>query len=300
VANFDGGQISSDAGALLLKHVNDATGMIGKFAQCFQDHRAPALIEHRLEELLGQRVFGIALGYEDLNDHDELRKDPLLATLVGKLDPTGKTRRRSQDQGIPLAGKSTLNRLELTPEGANAENRYKKITWDTDRIDALLVEHFLNSYTEPPEEIVLDADPTDDRVHGNQEGKFFHGFYGDYCYLPLYIFCQDHLLASRLRPSNIDASEGTVEELKPIVVAIRERWPQTRIILRADSGFARQEIFSWCEHKGVFYVTGLARNSRLQRTIESELEQARLGYLQTGKTARIKRNIELAAVQLVT
>jgi len=193
----------------------------------------------------------LALGYEDLNDHDTLRHDPLLATAIDVVDPTGMSRKRERDKGIPLAGKSTLNRLELTPEGVSDEERYKKIEAVPSRIEHLLVEHFLDSHKEPPDEIILDLDATDDPLHGKQEGRFFHGYYGHYCYLPLYIFCDDFLLCAKLRPSNIDGAAGAVEEVACIVDQIRERWPAVRIILRADSGFAREPLMVWAEESGV-------------------------------------------------
>src|SRR5712691_7119642 len=198
-------------------------------------------------ELVARRVYGLALGYEDLNDHDELRADPLLATLVGKKDPTGADRVRARDVGKALAGKSTLNRLELTTQDAGPESRYKKIVVNGAAVDRLLVEVFVQAHARPPERLVLDLDATDDPVHGRQEGRFFHGYYGCYCYLPLYIFCGEHLLCARLRPSDRDASAGAVEEVQRIVEQVRARWPQVRIILRADSGFAREAIMAWCE-----------------------------------------------------
>src|SRR3954470_7772641 len=236
LADFDGGAISSDGGALLLRETEARTGIIRQFAACFTDHRNTDLVEHPVEHLLAQRVYGLALGYEDLNDHDDLRTDPLLATVVGKGDPSGKTRRRQRDRGKPLAGKSTLNRLELTPVGAGKASRYKKITCRTRDVERLFVALFLQAHPRPPERIVLDLDATDDPIHGHQLGRFFHGSYQGYCYLPLYIFCGDHLLCARLRPSDIDASAGTVKQLERIVAQIRQAWPQVKIVIRADSG----------------------------------------------------------------
>jgi len=234
VGAFDGGTITSDAGGLLLREVERRTGIIRQFAACFLDHRDPELIEHRVEELVGQRVYALALGYEDLNDHDRLRLDPLLATLVGKEDPTGQDRRRERDRGKPLAGKSTLNRLELSPVGADEQSRYKKIPADTKRIERLFVEFFLQAHPQPPERIVLDLDATDDPVHGEQLGRFFHGYYREYCYLPLYIFCGHELLGGWLRPSDIDASAGALKRVAAIVQRLREVWPQVKIVLRCD------------------------------------------------------------------
>ena len=276
LADFDGGDISSDGGALLLRETERLTGIIRQFAACFTDHRNPDLIEHTVEELIAQRVYALALGYEDLNDHDDLRRDPLLATVVGKADPTGKTRRRQRDRGKALAGKSTLNRLELTPVGADEDSRYKKIACRTHDVERLFVTLFLQAHSRPPERIVLDLDATDDPIHGHQLGRFFHGYYKDYCYLPLYIFCGDHLLCARLRPADIDACAGSVKHLKRIVAQIREAWPEVKIAIRADSGFCREAIMAWCEANGVDYVLGLAQNTRLKAAIAAELEQARV------------------------
>jgi len=288
VGRFDGGNITSDAGGLLLREVERRCGIIRGFASCFEDLRDPDLIEHSVAELVGQRVYGLALGYEDLNDHDELRSDPMLAVLVGKKDPEGQDRLRTQDKGKALAGKSTLNRLELTPaDPTPAEQRYKKIIMKTEAIDRLFVDVFLQAHEEAPEEIILDVDATDDPLHGNQEGRFFHGYYMNYCYLPLYIFCGEHLLCARLRPSNIDASTGTVEELQGIVARIRTAWPQVRITVRGDSGFCRDEIMAWCEANAIDYVFGFAKNERLKAIIAVELQQAQLLYEQTQKPARV-------------
>jgi DDE family transposase len=250
-------------------------------------HGPSGPIEHSVLELVGQRVYGLALGYEDLNDHDELRRDPLLATLVGKVDPTGAHRLRERDAGKALAGKSTLNRLELTTADASSASRYKKIVIDGTAVDRLFVNVFLHAFREVPRQIVLDLDATDDPLHGNQEGRFFHGFYGNYCYLPLYIFCGEFLLCARLRRSNIDASSGTVDELQRIVTQIRAAWPRVQIIIRADSGFAREEIMAWCEAQAVDYVLGLAKNTRLKRALSKELREAKREHAQTGAPARV-------------
>lgn len=290
VGAFDGGAITSDGGGLLLREVEARCSIIGQFSECFTDYRDPGLIEHTVKELLGQRVYGIALGYEDLNDHDDLRFDPLLATLVGKSDPSGQNRVRGRDKGKPLAGKSTLNRLELTTPEADSSSRYKKIFLDPDKVDRSMVEIFIRSYKKSPESITLDLDATDDPVHGNQEGRFFHGYYKSYCYLPLYIFSGDHLLCARLRSSNIDASEGSVDELDRIVKQIRAAWPQVKITIRGDSGFCREDIMNWCEAKDVHYVLGLAKNSRLKKAIENELALAKKKYGETGRAARVFKN----------
>jgi hypothetical protein len=284
VASFDGGTLSSDGGVLLIAEVDRRLGLLEQFAACFKDHRNPALVEHSLEELVRQRVFGLALGYEDLNDHDELRTDPLLAAGVGKADPTGSDRRQEQDRGKPLAGKSTLNRLEW---GTVKQDRYRRISLDTGAVDRFFVDVFLAAHQQAPTEIVLDLDATDDPLHGEQEGRFFHGYYGGYCYLPLYIFCGSHLLCARLRPANVDAAFGAVDELERIVARVRQRWPEVRIIVRGDSGFAREELMSWCESHSVDFVFGLARNSRLQRALGGELTQARALFEESGKAARV-------------
>ena len=289
VARFDGGQITSDAGGLLLREVARRTGIVAGFAACFTDHRSADRIEHSVAELVAQRVYGLALGYEDLNDHDHLRADSILAVLAGKPDPEGHDRRMERDQGKPLAGKSTLNRLELTKANVGQQERYCKIGMDTDAIDRLLVDIFLEAHATPPEEIVLDLDATDNPLYGHQEGRFFHGYYGHYCYLPLYIFCGEHLLCARLRSSNIDASAGSLEEVKLIVKQIRESWPEVRIILRADSGFCRDEIMKWCEEAGnkVDYIFGLARNQRLRKLIDAEMVQAAAEHGKTNQAARV-------------
>src|SRR3954452_1053334 len=286
LADFDGGAISSDGGALLLRETEARTGIIRQFAACFTDHRNTDLVEHPVEHLLAQRVYGLALGYEDLNDHDDLRTDPLLATVVGKDDPSGKTRRRQRDRGKPLAGKGTLNRLELTPVAAAQAARYKKVVCRTQDVEALFVTLFLQAHSRPPERIVLDRDATDDPIHGHQLGRFFHGYYKGYCYLPLYIFCGDHLLLARLRPSDIDAAAGSVKHLERIVAQIREAWPEVEIAIRADSGFCREAIMAWCEANGVDYVLGLAQNTRLKAMITAEAEQARLEFERTKEASR--------------
>ncbi len=292
VAEFDGGCITSDAGAILLREVEQRTGIIRRFADCFVDHRDPELIEHRVEELLSQRVGALALGYEDLVDHDTLRHDPLLALFVGKADLTGADRPRQRDQGKPLAGKSTLNRLELTPPGADADSRYKKIVAKCSSIEDVFVEIFLDAYPKAPKRIVLDLDATDDPIHGGQLGRFFHGYYGGYCFLPLYIFCGEHLLCAMLRPSDIDAPAGAVTQLQRIVAAIRRRWPKTRIAIRADSGFCRDELMNWCESNEVGFVLGLAKNRRLVGAIADELRQAKAQFEKTGQAARVFKDFE--------
>jgi DDE family transposase len=276
VAGFDGGRMTSDAGALLLGTTDRAIGMVERFAGCFTDGRAAALIEHEVSTLVGQRVFGIALGYEDLVDHDQLRHDPTLAVLAGKLAARRK-------DCAPLAGKSTLNRLEL---GGAELTRYHRIAWDGAKIEALFVDLFLEAHRDPPKQIILDLDATDDPLHGHQEGRFFHGYYDCYCYLPLYIFCGPHLLAAKQRPANIDASAGAIEEVARIVAQIRARWPQVRILLRGDSGFAREALMTWCELNCVDFVFGLAKNRRLVGEIAAELAAAEEESKASGQPAR--------------
>jgi len=287
VGRFDGGTISSDGGCLLLGEAERLTGTLRQLAACFTDHRDPDAIEHTAGQLVAQRVYALALGYEDLNDHDDLRRDPLLATLVGKVDPTGADRLRPRDRGKALAGKSTLNRLELTPPDATAASRYQKIVAHPEAIERLFVELFLRAHRQVPTQIVLDLDATDDPLHGHQEGRFFHGYYKEFCYLPLYIFCGEHLLAAKLRTADNDASYGTVAELERIIPHIRAAWPQVRILLRADSGFCREEIMAWCEAHGVDYLFGLAKNSRLVEALGPALADAHARYLQTGVAARV-------------
>ena len=282
-ARFDGGTISSDGGAILLREVDRRMKLLDRLAACFRDHRDAERSEHRVGELVSQRVYGLALGYEDLNDHDELRHDPLLALLAGKADPTGGERKRDRDRGKALAGKSTLNRLERATDGAD---RHKKIVCDFGAVDELLTDLYLEAHKRAPRQIVLDLDATDTPLHGRQEGRFFHGYYGCYCYLPLYIFAGEHLLCARQRTSNQDAAAGSVAELERIVERLRRRWPKTHIVVRADSGFCREELMAWCEANEVHYVLGLARNERLRAEIVDAMADAALEHERTGKPAR--------------
>ena len=286
VAEFDGGALTSDAGGLLLGAADQRLGLVRRIARCFRDARDPRLVEHSVATLIGQRVFGIALGYEDLNDHDELRHDPLMAVLAGKLEAR-------REDCAPVAGKSTLNRLELSRE---TPTKYCKIAHEPAAIEALFVDLLLEAHDRPPQQIILDLDATDDPLHGHQEGRFFHGYYDCYCYLPLYVFCGRHLLAAKLRPSNIDASAGSVEEVARIVAQIRRRWPRTRILLRADSGFAREALMAWCEMNQVDFVFGLARNARLVEEISVELLQAEAEASATGKPARRFKDFRYATL----
>jgi len=296
-ANFEGGTLSSDGGVLLLGETERQRRIIARFQECFVDYRDPEAVEHPVADLVAQRIYGLALGYEDLNDHDELRADPLLATVVGKAEPTGAARRCERDRGKALAGKSTLNRLEGGIGTDPAHDAYKRVGVDEGAVRELFVELFLEAFDEAPEEIVLDLDATHDPIHGQQEGRFFHGYYGCYCYLPLYIFCGQHLLCAKLRRSNIDASAGAVEEVERIVGQIRRRWPQVRIILRGDSGFARDALMSWCERNGADYVFGLARNARLERAIEAELAEAKERSERSQVAERIYKNFSYCTLK---
>jgi len=273
VARFDGGTISSDGGALLLRQTDKRLNLLPRLAECFLDGRNQDLVEHSVQEMLSQRIYGLALGYEDLNDHEQLRKDPVFGMLAGR-----------EELNTPLAGKSTLNRMEL---GAGAKDRYKKITFWKDGLDELLVKIFIESYENPPTEIILDVDTTDLPLHGNQEGRFFHGYYDNYCNLPLYIFCGEQVLCARLREADHDAAFGSLREIERIVGQFREAWPTVRIILRGDSGFCRNPLMSWCESHGVDFVFGLARNQRLRKIIGAEMHEATQQWNQTGKPARV-------------
>lgn len=276
VASFDGGAMTSDAGALLLRSTDRRIGLLSRLASCFTDFRKQERVEHSVAEMVAQRVYALALGYSDLNDHDQLREDPLMGLLAGKREPEAL-----------LASKSTLCRLERTAQAGAGQDRYKKVRYDAGAIDRLLVDVYLESQAKAPERIVIDLDATDTPLHGKQEGRFFHGFYDHYCYLPLYIFAGDQILGVRLREANQDASAGSVEEIERIVAQIRARWPQTQIILRADSGFCREPLMKWCEDNRVDYVFGLARNQRLRRSIGKAMRQAAAQAKRTGKPARV-------------
>ena len=273
VARFDGGTISSDGGAFLLRQTDKRLDLIRRLAECFLDGRNQALVEHSVVEMLSQRIYALALGYEDLNDHEQLRTDPLFGILAGK-----------ENLAEPLAGKSTLNRMEL---GTGINDRYKKITFWKEAIDELLVSVFIESYQQAPAEIVPDMDTTDLPLHGKQEGRFFHGYYNNYCYLPLYVFCGDHVLCTRLREANHDAAFGCLQEIQRIVKQIRAAWPEVKIVLRGDSGFCRNELMSWCEGNGVDFLFGMARNKKLRRIIGQPMHEATVEWNRTGKPARV-------------
>ena len=287
VAAFDGGRLSSDGGVLLLREVAERTGMLRRFASCFVDHRNPDLIEHRVEELVGQRILAQACGYEDVEDHDVLRDDALLAVAAGKRDATGERRKRKRDRGHALAGKSTLNRLERTPAGATRAARYKKIVCVGEEVERFFVREFLAAHRRPPREIVLDLDATDDPVHGHQLGRFFQGYYREYCFLPLYIFCGHYPLCAKLRPADIDASAGSLKQVQKLVARLRQEWPDVVITLRADSGFCRDHLMSWCEAHDVRFVFGLPQNKRLLKIIGREQQEAKLAFEQSGQAARV-------------
>lgn len=277
VGAFDGGAISSNGGAVLLGAADRAIRLTERLAACFRDMRLADAVTHSVTDLLRQRIFGLALGYEDLIDHDTLRFDPALTAVLDK--PTGQ-----------LAGKSTLNRLEHA--GKIGLDRHHKLDHDVRAIERLPVEIFLDAHREPPVRIVIDLDATDDPLHGSQEGRHFHGYYDCYCYLPLYIFCGRHLLAAKLRSSSVDAADGATDEVARIIGQIRERWPTTTIVIRADSGFCRDDLMSWCEANNVQYVLGLAGNSRLTRRLAPEMMKARAKSKRTGQPARVFADFE--------
>ncbi len=273
VGAFDGGAITSNGGVVLLALADRRIGLSERLARCFTDLRLPEAVTHTIPDLLRQRIFAIALGHEDLIDHDALRADPALAAVLDK-------------PGGTLAGKSTLNRLEHAGK-IRSDSRHHKLDHDTSAIEHLFVDLFLDAHREPPLRIVLDLDATDDPVYGAQEGRHFHGYYDCYCYLPLYIFCGRHLLAAKLRTSSVDAADGAMQEVARIVAQIRERWPTTSIVIRADSGFCRDDLMSWCEEHGVKYVLGLAGNSRLVRKLGPEMRKAKRKAKRTSLPARV-------------
>lgn len=279
VADFSGGEVSSDGGALLLREADLARSLTSRFADCFCDRRDPERIEHTVLEMVRQRVYGLALGYEDVIDHEQLRRDPLFSVLAGR-----------EDFAEPLAGKSTLNRLEISASRKGRNRRYHRIDFSLARFHALCRMLFLDSYPQPPAEVILDLDATDTPTHGDQEGTFFHGYYDHYCYLPLYIFCGDHLLHAELRPSNMDAAAGSLKALAPIVEEIKQRWPKCRLIVRGDSGFCRDWLMHWCEERGVSYILGLAKNERLKKICARKIEKARRRFLKTGEPVRFYKN----------
>jgi Transposase DDE domain group 1 len=284
VTDFSAGHVSTDGGMLLLRQIDEGLGISRSLAGCFHDHRNPLFTEHSVRELVAQRLLGLAAGYEDLNDHNLLRLDPLFAVAVGKEDPLG-SGRAPQDQGKALASASTLNRLEL---GNNKNSRCHKISADHEAIEDTLLRKGARCLPKDSLEVVIDLDTTDDPLHGHQEGRFFHGFYGCYCYLPLFAFVGSVPLWAQLRTSEGDAARGAVDALRKIVSAVRKRCPKARIIVRADSGFCREEIMAWCETQqpAVYYCLGLARNSRLVELIEQKFARVRESAILCGGVAR--------------
>jgi hypothetical protein len=273
-ADFTGGHLTSDAGAVLLREVDKRLGLVEALAGCFSDPRDPAKTRHTLRTLLAQRVFAIAMGYEDLNDHDQLRHDPLVKLLT----------ERRIDQPQPLASASTLCRWE---------NRIDRPTLL--RMAAVFVQQFIASHQQAPEQLVLDFDATDDRVHGQQEGRFFHGYYDHYCFLPLYVFCGDQLLAAYLRPSKIDGAKHSRAILKLLVEHFRRIWPEVKIVVRADSGFCRWRMLRWCDRHHVDYIIGLAKNAVLKGCLKPWMERASTRFAQSQRTQRLFTAFEYGA-----
>lgn len=283
VGSFDGGAVTSNGGAVALREADRAIGLTGRVARCVRDRRDRDLVVHQVETLIAQRIHGLALGYQDLNDHDELRHDPVLGLLSDTLEP-------KRADCATLAGKSTLNRLEHGLKGR--ASRYHKLEVDEAALETVFLDIYVAAHKTAPKRIILDLDATDDPLHGNQEGRFYHGYYRGYCYLPLYIFDGRHLLAAKLRPANIDAAAGAKEEVARLVAHVRKAWPEVEIWLRADSGFARDEMMSWCEENGVEYVFGMARNKRLEPMIVDEIAQAKATYETTKKAARVFKELD--------
>src|SRR5208283_527838 len=280
VADFSGGTLSVDGGALLLRQVDTNLGMTQSLAQCFYDSRQQVFVDHSVQQLLAQRIYGLALGYEDINDHERLRLDPLLATACNKEDPLGQDRFNPAHRGIALAGISTLNRLELSN---NKSTRCHKLPHDPAKIEACLLQMGARCLPKHAKEVVVDLDAMGHRLHGLQEGRHFNAYYDDYCYLPLYAFVGDFPLWAQLRTAEHEAAHGVVPALEKIVAAIRKRCHKARIIVRGDSGFAREEIMAWCEgQKDVYYCLGLAKNSVLIEALGPALAQARARYCLTG------------------
>ena len=266
-------------------------GFTHRLADCFTDHRTPALVEHGVEELLKQRLYGLALGYEDLSDHETLSRDHLLAALVGKSDIVGAERRMAKDKNLPLASASTLGRLERTSATADSQTRYEKIVCDFDALGDLFMNMFIQG-TEEPGVLILDLDPSDIQLHGEQEDRFYHGYYHGYCYLPMYVYCGDQPLAVQMRPANIDGAADSEKILEPIIAKLRQTWPEVRIIIRGDSGFCRDWLMTWCEANNLDYVFGMSRNSRLCKAVATQMEKARREFLRSGQPARYFRSFD--------
>jgi len=291
-ADFSAGRVSSDGGGLLLREVDRCLQLTQRLSECFEDHRNAKATEHSVRELVAQRVYAVALGYEDLNDHQQLSRDPLFAAIVGKADVEGRRRTRNADLGQPLASPSTLGRLERTKETANKSSRYEKIVGDFEAIGRLFVDVFIESFDAAQDEVVVDLDPSDVPLHGNQEQYYYHGYYRHHCYLPLYAYSGAHPLAVVLQPSSQDGAKGAKKFLSQLVEQLRAAWPKVGIVVRGDSGFCRDWLMSWCEKKSVDYVFGVARNKRLQAAIKQQMEKARREHLQTGKSARRFRSFQ--------
>ena len=273
-ADFDGGNIGSDGGVPLIAEVDRMFRVLERYADCFTDHRDPELIEHSVLDLVRQRIYGLCLGYEDLNDHDRLRADSLIAACVGKQDLEGQERRREADRGMPMAGKSTLNRLELSKVGADPDSPYCKIVADLDGMAHLLVDLFLDAHDQPPAEITLDIDPTDLELFGTQLGRHFQQHYDGYCYLPQYVFCGEFPLAAQLRPGDVGAMSGAMELLQKIVTRIRQTWPDVRITIRGDGHFSDDRLMSWCEATpGLEFIVGMPSNARLLKEVQEAQRQ---------------------------
>jgi hypothetical protein len=283
VGSFDGGAVTSNAGSLLLREADRAIGLTRRVCGAIRDGRLRDAVVHALPTLVAQRIHAIALDYEDINDHDELRHDPALALVSDTLEP------KRTDVAV-LAGKSTLQRFEQSAKTGSA--RYHKFDVDDEAIDQVFLDIYIAAHRRPPKKIRLDLDATDIPLHGDQEGKFFHAYYGNYCYLPLYVFAGKHLLLARLRRANIDAAAGATAEIKRIIAYLRRYWPDVEICLRADSGFAREELMAWCEESRVDYVFGLARNRRLEGMIADASSRAKAQFEATKVPARLFKELE--------
>lgn len=283
VGAFDGGAVTSNGGAVLLREADRHIGLTPLVAECFHDGRLQDLVIHAKETMIAQRIHGIALGHEDISDHDELRYDPALALISDTDEPKARN-------VATLAGKSTLQRLETAVGTGNP--RYHKFKVDEDALANMFPKLYIAAHATPPKRIILDLDATDDPLHGNQEGRFYHGYYRCYCYLPLYIFAGRHLLVAKLRQANQDAAAGAKEEVERLVAMIRQAWPDVEIWLRADSGFCRDDLMTWCEENNVDYIFGLAKNTRLNGMIKAELANAEAGFLYTREATRIFKDLE--------
>lgn len=281
--HFDGGAITSDAGAPLLAAVARKLGLLPRLARCFKDFRDPGRVRHTLQQLLAQRLYGIALAYEDLVDHDHVGSDALFAAVVGKADPHGHKDDRFKR---PLAASATMQRLDMSAE-AGLDDRYRRIKSDGEALRNLFVDLFLDRPGGVPDEIVIDLDTTDVTIHGEQEGRYYHGHYRDYCYLPLFAFCGEDILLAELRTADIGAGRDIPKLLGPVIKRILEKHPNLSIVLRGDSAFSTDETMSWCEEIGVGYIFGLSRNSRLESELKEELSQARAKFEETGEPARV-------------